>query len=267
MRLFWLVIPLAAGCASSSASLKTLDGELADTGLLEEEEEEDFSMWDGATLDVISPESGGFLPWEEEARFEAEITSADGDIMEFEDIQWASDADDVWGPLGGLFMDDKLDVGMHTLTATAHLPNGDRLVYAVGGVRVQSRYAGTYAGTLTINATMDAGQGPLSVGCAGSATLVVNATGEEVEGEAGCILLLQGQTLETYYVLNVQNVDGSLEGSAAVDFWGFQIPMEFAGEASTEGTVTGGFAANIMGYLDLEGLLEADRVSLDTVYP
>jgi len=266
MRLFWLVIPLAAGCASSSASLKTLDGELSDSGMLEEEEE-DFTQWDGATLDVLSPESGGFLPWEEEARFEAVITSADGETLEFEDIQWASDNDDVWGPLGGLFLDDKLDVGMHTLTATAQLPNGNRLVYAVGGVRVQSRYAGTYAGTLTINATMDAGQGPLSVGCAGSATLVVNATGEEVEGQAGCILLLQGQTIETYYVLDVQNVDGSLEGSAAVDFWGFQIPMDFAGEASTEGTVTGGFASSIMGYLDLEGLLEAERISLDTVYP
>ncbi len=266
MRLLWLVIPLSAGCASSSASLKAYDGELSDTGLLEEEEE-DFSMWEGATLEVLSPESGGFLPWEEEARFEAVITNADGETMEFEDIQWGSDTDDVWGPLGGLFLDDKLGVGMHTLTATAHLPNGDRLVYAVGGVRVQSRYAGTYAGTLTINAEMDSGQGTYAVGCAGSATLVVNATGEAVEGEAGCILSLQGQTIETYYVMDLENTEGDLQGNAAVDFWGFQIPMPFAGEASTEGHLTGGFASSIMGFVDLEGALEAERVSLDTVYP
>jgi len=266
MRILWLILPLVTGCASSSASLNTTKGDVED-GDSVVQEEEDFSQFDGATLEVLSPESGEFLPWEEEYRFEAVIYSADGEVLEFDEIEWASNSDDKWTPFGSLFLNDELDVGMHTLYATANLPNGDRLVYAVGGVRVQSRYAGTYAGTLTINATMGSDQGDFSVGCAGAVTLVVNATGEQINGEAGCILSLQGQTIETNYVLDVYNADGSLEGSAAVDFWGWQIPMDFTGEANTAGTVTGGFASSIMGYLDLEGLLEAERISLDTVYP
>ncbi len=43
--------------------------------------------------------------------------------------------------------------------------------------------------------------------------------------------------------------------------------MDFNGEASTDGVVTGNFAATVLGYMDISGQLDVSRVSLDTVYP
>jgi hypothetical protein len=115
---------------------------------------------------------------------------------------------------------------------------------------------------LTVNAAYDA----YALGCAGAATLVVDAYGEEVTGDASCIMSLQGFEMETAYVLALANQEGVLAGDAAVDIMGYQIPMGFDGTLNNEGTLTGSFGGNVMGLLDLDGSLEATRVSRDTEF-
>ncbi len=259
-----ILLSLLLGCTSSSATLKSTEVAVDETGL--EDTGEAFD-WEGATLEVLSPVSAEFIPWKEESRYEAVVYDADGNPMDFDEIQWNSSVDENWDQTGSLFADDSLDVGLHTITATAVLPNGNRLVYAVGGVRVQSPYAGTFAGTVIIDATTEVDGSDFTVGCAGAATLVVDARGEAAEGEASCILSLQGQAIETFYVLELTNTEGVLAGSAAVDLGFWEVPMAFNGEASTDGKVTGNFEAAVPGFMDIAGGLDVTRVSLDTVYP
>ncbi|MEE2751352.1 MAG: hypothetical protein VX519_07970 [Myxococcota bacterium] len=259
-----ILLSLFLGCTSSSATLKATEVPLEETGLEDTGESMD---WEGATLEVISPVSAEFIPWKEESRYEAVIYDVDGNPLDFDEIQWNSSVDENWAQTGSLFADDSLDVGLHTITATAVLPNGNRLVYAVGGVRVQSPYAGTFAGTVVIDATTEVDGSGFTVGCAGAATLVVDARGEAGQGEASCILSLQGQAIETFYVLDLANTEGVLAGSAAVDLGFWEVPMDFNGEASTDGQVTGNFEATVPGFMEIAGQLDVSRVSLDTVYP
>ncbi len=259
-----ILLSLLLGCTSSSATLKSTEVPVEETGL---EDTGEPLNWEGATLEVVSPVSSEFIPWKEESRYEAVIYDSEGNPMDFDDIQWDSSIDENWAQSGSLFVDDTLNVGLHTITATAVLPNGNRLVYAVGGVRVQSPYAGTFAGTVIIDATTEVDGSDFTVGCAGAATLVVDARGEVGQGEASCILSLQGQAVETYYVLDLANTEGVLAGSAAVDLGFWEVPMDFTGEASTDGEVTGNFEATVLGYMDIAGQLDVSRISLDTVYP
>ena len=110
----------------------------------EEEAEFDYS---NATLRIVQPKSGTFVPYNEISNFEAELLDKDGNILELDDVNWSSSVDTAWDPTGRSFDDDSLDVGLHDLTAQIELPNGDRLAYSVGGVLVQSVWAGTYVGT------------------------------------------------------------------------------------------------------------------------
>ena len=225
--------------------------------------EDDASQWDDARLEVISPVSGAFLPLGEENWFEAQVVDTDGNDLEFEDIEWSSDADTEWTVTSPAFGDTELGIGVHTLTATAKLPNGDRLSHALGGVLVQSIYAGTYAGDLTV-ATEYSGY---AFACSGATTLVVDQAGEEVTGDATCHLLLSygGYDLELdlYYISHIVNDDGELGGELAAEVYGYELLVEFEGELSEEGELTGGFITEVLGVI-LDGEIEANRVSRDT---
>jgi hypothetical protein len=226
-------------------------------------EEEDWSEYDGATLVVRAPASGDFLPYGEEADFEAVVISAEGEELDFDDIAWTSDVDGAWTPVGGRFGDDSLDVGTHALTATAELPNGDRLAYTIGGVLVQSAYAGVYAGELVVNVAIDYDGTTYEVGCSGSTTIVIDAYGETVDGDAGCLLSLMGYDLDTTYLLELENDEGELSGITAVDLSWFQYDMDTEGEVSEEGELTGTFSDDVYGYAQLDGTLTATRISRD----
>lgn len=226
-------------------------------------EEEDFSMWDDTFLEVLYPASGDFLPWGETNSFSARVVDADGQDMGFDEIVWSSDVDDIWAPIGSAFDDDALDIGTHTLTATAELPNGDRLSHSLGGVLVQSIYAGTYAGNLTIATEYDG----YAFACSGSATLVVDPYGEEVSGDANCFLLLSISgfelELDLAYVSNITNDLGELGGELSADVYGYELPTDFTGTLTTDGKLEGGFESDLLGVL-LTGSLSADRISRDT---
>jgi hypothetical protein len=251
---------LLFACAPSEVEVHSID---EDTIPAETEALEDFSEWDGAMLEVLYPASGDFLPWGEVNSFSARVVDEDGDDMGFDEIQWTSDIDDVWEPVGGRFDDDALDIGTHTLTASAELPNGDRLAYSLGGVLVQSIYAGTYAGSLTVSTEYDG----YAFACSGGSTLVVDPYGVDVTGDANCLLLLSfsGYELELdlEYVSNIENDMGVLGGDMAAEVYGYELPVDFEGALTEDGQLTGDFTTELLGVL-LDGSLSADRVSRDT---
>lgn len=218
----------------------------------------DWHEYDGATLVVRSPASGDFLPWAEDASFVAELHAADGSVMPFDDIVWTSDIDTAWTITGANVVDDTLDVGTHALTATAQLPNGDRLAYTIGGVLVQSPYAGIYTGTLAIDASYDT----YALGCSGATTITVDAYGETATGDASCLLSLGGYDIDTAYLFDYTNDAGVLSGSSSIDLGFYQYDIDTAGTLDTDGNLTADFTADIAG-LALVGNVTATRVTRD----
>lgn len=219
--------------------------------------------WDGARLVVESPASGDFLPMGEESEFRAVVYGADGTVKDFPDVTWSSDVDTDWALAGADVMDGALGVGTHAITAEAALPNGDRLAYTVGGVLVQSAYAGVYVGDLSITASGDYNGTPISVGCSGALTLVVDAEGETVVGDAGCLLSLLGYDIDTAYDFELENDEGDLAGTASIDLTFYSLPVETEGELTEDGELSGSFGTDVMGYLTLEGTYEATRITRD----
>lgn len=248
------MIALVSLFACSSDYLVVDDADLPTEELVDE-------AWDTATLVVEAPLPGSFISWEDGGHFEARIVDAEGNTMDFEDIQWASDIGG-WDNVGTSFDDDAMDVGTHAITATATLPNGDRLAYTVGGVLIQSAYAGTYVGTMQVDMTYDT----YTVGCAGASTIIIDAYGDQVDGAANCLLSFQGVNLDSAFVLDVENDRGDLYGSIAVEVYGYELPMDFSGDVTEEGEFYGTFDGDMFGQASFAGDLDVVRVSRDTTY-
>ncbi|MEC7239893.1 MAG: hypothetical protein VXW32_01525 [Myxococcota bacterium] len=267
----FLFAPLLWACGSDNAVV-SLEGEGEEPGTEEPGSEqpgteepgtaEPVDPYEGATLEIVSPAANSFVPYGEPTDFEAVLWSKDGDPLDFEDINWNSTIDENWRITAGAFEDDELDVGVHTLRVNAELPNGERLFDAVGGVWVQSEVAGTYAGSIIVDADL----GEFQVGCAGGAIMVLDVYGEVAEGEADCILSIQGQATELAYVFDLENGKDGLLGEAAVDIYGFQLPTEYEGSVSRDGELEGYWEQSILGFMDLSGELRMNRVSRDTSY-
>ena len=221
----------------------------------------ELEQWDLASLEIVSPQSGDFLPWEQSNDFKAVIVDDEGNELEFDDIQWSSNIDDGWSIAGRDTADDALGVGTHAITATAEPPNGDRLSYTVGGVLVQSDYAGTYTGTLRVDLISD----QISTACSGAASLVVDVYGEVVDGTANCFLSIQGFDIDSAFVVAGENDEGDLGGEILVDIGGFfELPLELSGDLTDDGEMTGGFEGDVVGFAEVQGLLTATRITRAT---
>lgn len=242
-----------AGC-SPKYNVLELD---TDTGT--EEPEIDY---EGATLRIVSPASGSFVPYQDLSNFEAELLDGDGNPIEFDEVQWTSNVDSAWDPNGLVFEDDTLDVGLHDITAQVNLPNGDRLAYSVGGVLVQSKWAGTYVGTFVADVEYD----EFPVGCAGSAILVIDPYGEVLTGNSDCVVSIGGNNLDLSFVFDVEHDgDGGLGGTVAADIFGwFQVDFDANGGIDLpEENLQVEFAGSPFGSLNIDGSVEAARISLD----
>ena len=221
-------------------------------------------MWDEAWLMVEAPTSGSFLPMNEEAGFEAVVYDVDGENTGFEDIGWTSSADEDWSGTGASFTDDSLPLGKHDFTATAHLANGDRLAYSVGDVLVQSLYAGTYTGSVYVETSLEYDGVAYTFSCAGGANGVVGMEGEEITGDAECMLSLMGYDMDLAFVIEATNTEGAVDGYVGVDLMFYTYEMDGTGKLSEDGEMSIDFSGEVLGYLDLAGTVELSRISRDT---
>lgn len=231
----------------------------------EEEKEPDYSEYDGASLVVIQPLSGELYPLGDGVPFEAQVLDADGNVLPFDDIAWSTSVDSSWQGVGDDFTDD-LDVGTHTITAVAQLPNGNTLGWTVGGVLVQHEDAGTYVGDLMVDFTIEYDGVPYTTTCIGAATMIVDAWGELAVGESACVTSLLGYDLDSTYDFEFEIEDADLAGEAILDLVWFESQFEATGTLGG-GELTATWADNFLGFLEFEGELDLTRVSLDCELP
>ena len=229
----------------------------------EDGEAEDYSLYEGAMIRIIEPESGAFLPYDEDNDFVAVIETPDGDEIEFDEIEWRSDADDEWTPTGADFTDDEIDVGRHNITAEVALPDGSRLAYTVGGVLVQHKDAGTYVGDMIISMDGSVGETPVGTSCVGAAFIIVDEYGELATGDSACTLDLLGYaTFEVDHGFEYELDEEDLDGSAFVNIPFVGIPLPFGSEGSIEdGEIATSWEGGVGGFFELSGTLEATRIT------
>ena len=224
------------------------------------EEPEEELIWQEATLEILSPEPSAFIPLGEEYLFEAIILDSAGEELEFSEIEWSSSVDSAWSYTSDSFQDE-LSAGQHAITAQARLPNGDRLSYVVGGVLVQHPNAGIYAGTTSIDITIN-NPTPLIVSCSGGVTLTVEPSGEIGLGEGDCIVNINGGDIPSTYIFDLEIDETDVGGSAALDLWLIQQEFPLVGTIGN-GELTATWSDSILGgYLDVAGTLDLTRVSL-----
>jgi len=226
----------------------------------EEIEEEDFSMWDMADLRILSPLPSQKIAIGEQQEFHAEILNIDGEIMEFEEIIWSTNQNEDWRFTGSQFTDATLPVGEQSIKAEAILPNNNRLVYAIGGVRVQHPDAGTYSGTTTIDATITDWSGNETiVSCAGSAIVEVDLEGTTAVGGTSCVLQLFEQDVDTTYDFQIEVQSPDLGGVAIADLGITQRDFPLTGTIG-DGVLAAAWTDTVYGTVLIEGSMVLQRV-------
>ena len=235
-----------------------------DTGDPEDtDDQEDFGEYEGAIIRIVDPPSGSFLPYGEDYAYEAVILTPEGDSIEFNEINWASDLDEAWLPEGSSFVDDTIDVGSHNITATATLPDGSRIAHTVGGVLVQHEDAGTYVGDMIINVDVEVEGVPVGTSCIGAAILVVDAYGETAEGSSDCTLDVLGYfSFEVAHTFEYELDENALDGNAfiAIPFLGSGIPFPSEGEIDS-GQLVSDWVGGFPGFADIAGTLDVNRLT------
>lgn len=227
----------------------------------EVEEPEDFSMWEGASLQVLSPLPSQLIPIGAEQDFHAQIVDAEGEVLAFSDITWTTDQSEDWIMTSDQFTDSTLPVGEHVLEAQAILPNNNRLTYALGGIRVQHPDAGTYSGTTTIDATITDWSGNETiVSCAGAAIVEVSLEGDFATGGSACILQLFDQNVETTYDFQIEVQSPDLGGFAIADLGITQRDFPLTGTIGN-GSLSAEWSDTVYGTVFVEGRLDLQRIS------
>ncbi len=217
--------------------------------------------FEDATLLVVSPASGSFLPIEDPQAFEALLLAKDGSALDGGDIEWSTALDPSWSALGEAFDDEPLDVGLHDVTAFIELPNGDRLSYTVGGVLVQSKFAGTYSGLFTV----DGAYNGIVFTCSGTGTTEVEPYGVKITGDADCLVSILGIDLPLAFLFDLDNADGVVDGTAGADIFGL-FTYDFPASGTLEPLADGlsiDFAGSVpFTGVSIDGSYDAERVSL-----
>jgi len=241
----------AAGC-NGDANLNGIGGTAP---------EDLFPEFDGATLDVTSPISGDIYLRDEGLPFEARILGADGNVLDFTDIVWTTDQEPDVQIFVGTEGAEFVAWGIHQITATADLPNGDRLVYAAGGIRVQGEHSGVYAGNLNITLDAEFQGTPISGSCNGGLDFVVDMSGTLLEGGGACTvdLLVLGQ-FDVSYNLDASVFEDDAEGDIGVDVGFFEIPIQWDGEFADDDRLLADFTGGAF-LFDMTGEIDAHRVS------
>lgn len=237
-----------------------------ETGPWEDPEEPepviDDAPYEGAYARIVTPRANEVIPAGEPFVFEVGAYAADGTLLETTGATWFASGDPDFESTELVFETATLAVGTHEITAVLDLPNGDRVAHAVGGVRVQSPFSGTYAGLFSVDGSVS----QLTITCTGSALLVIGPEGDLGEGTGSCLVSILGIDVPMSWLFTLENDAGMLTGSAGVDlagFFSYDIPMT-AGVADPEGAgLELEFAGPIPFVGELSAFLEAPRISLE----
>ncbi|HHO52625.1 MAG TPA: hypothetical protein ENK18_17580 [Deltaproteobacteria bacterium] len=271
MRSIWLCCGLAS-CAPGSLWIEE-GGEVPDptgSGFVTSPWEQpsdtaalDPALYEGAYARIVSPAAAAVLSWHEPTRFEVEVRSAVGEVLPAGPVQWiASDDPDFEGNGEASFVDDTLELGTHEIMAIAHLPGGSTAAHSVGDVRVQSGYAGTYAGLFSVDGTVT----QITITCTGAAVLVVGQQGVLGEGDGDCLVSILGIDVPMSWDFALENLDGVVSGDAGVDligFFSYRVPATGTLDPQGDGfDVT--FEADIPLIGTISAFLSAPRISLET---
>ena len=248
-----VLLPLVLlGCSDTMLSGPGSDGDEAPV--------ETFPEFDGATLQVSSPVSGAILLLGEDVQFEAVILNSDGEVLDFDLISWATDQDSDFSEQGGA-VSAPLEAGIHASTATAELPNGDRLQTTQGGVRVQGLHTGIYAGSLVMELSGEFQGTPITTNCAGALDFVVDMEGQVIDGSGECALnLVVLGSIDVGYNVNGDIDEDEAAGSVSVDVGFFPMDLDWEGGFDGEDELIGTFGGPMMMF-DMEGTIDAHRLS------
>lgn len=247
---FFLLTTLAllAGCTGESFLSSASGGD-----------EDLYPEFDGATLEVTSPASAGIYLLDEPVPLEAEILSADGEVLDFDEVVWETDAE---GQIAmGRSEEAGLDWGIRTFTVTADLPNGDRLQTVLGNVRVQGRHSGIYAGSLAINLHAEFEGTPITASCLGGLDFIVDMSGEVLMGDEGSCtinLIVMGE-MDIGYGVEADVSDDAANGSIQLNTGFFDLPVGFEGNFEDE-QLTADFEGDAF-LFSFDGSIAADRLS------
>ena len=223
---------LAGGCGDDLPPLDEQGSSSSGAASSSSGAEHDYDL---ARLEILAPESASIHSLGEPLHLAAQVTDPAGLPLDVADVAWSTDAAE--SPvLEGLEGDVELRAGIYALTATAHLPNGDRLATTVGGVRVQARWTGVYTGTtlVAVQAELPTG-GPLTVTCEGPLDFVVSLDGTEAPVDDGeCTISVLGQSLPATYAIElVIYPAGLVRGTVDLAFdtpvGAFDLPLELTG--------------------------------------
>ncbi len=227
----------------------------------DEEPEDLFPEFDGATLEVYSPQSAEIIFLEDGITFDAEIIGVDGDVLDFDEIVWETDQE--FGPIfEGTYGESFMDWGIHTFTITAELPNGDRLQTVLGGVRIQGRHTGVYAGNLAMNVDMEFQGTPVNAACNGGLDFVIDMAGEVLSGGGQCsIALVIIDPIDVTYEVNADVEDDEAIGDVGIDIGFFALPIGFEGEFEGDSDLHADFEGGLLGF-NMAGTLDAHRLSV-----
>lgn len=243
---------LAVGC-NGDANLNGIGGPGATEDL--------FPEFDGAVLEVLAPVSGDIYYRDEGVPFEGRVVGADGNILAFDNIVWETDQEPGVQIFVGNEGSEYVNWGIHQITASADLPNGDRLVFASGGVRVQGEHTGVYSGNLHINLSAEFQGTPISGSCNGGLDFTVDMSGTILDGGGECTvdLLVLGQ-FDVSYNLDASVFEDDAEGDLGVDVGFFEIPIQWDGQFEDEDRLLADFSGGAF-LFDMSGDIDAHRVS------
>jgi len=220
---------------------------------------------DGAHLEVFEPESPSIHYIGDTVPLLAEVRDGNDLPYPLDDIVWTADLDQP-ALLFGREGEVALAPGIYDITATAHLPNGDRLESTVGGVRVQTRWTGQYSGTTFMTLQVDFQGTPLAPTCNGALDVLVGFDGDTVVfEEGGCTLNAIITTFEATYMITGEFENGVGFGTIDYDLGGlFQLSFGWTG-AFTEDGFLGSFGGTVplplVGTADVTGRFDAPFVT------
>lgn len=247
----------AGGCTSDEWPPVFGESEGASTGM-----DVDFS---GASLVVLEPEAASIHRIGEPIPLVAQLQDIDGFPLDGAEVVWKrSDSDEilVFGPEG----DVELDAGSYDLSAFARLPDGSKLETKVGDVRVQSRWAGIYAGNAVLDLELTFQDMPLNPRCSGNLEMEVGFDGSMVTLEEGsCVIDVVVTQLALTFTIDGSFEDGVGQGEIVYDIAGFlQIPFEWRGafiEDGFGGSFGGPTELPLIGEAQATGTLSARLLS------